>query len=607
MQTYQTRAEVPIKYTWDLESIFAQAADWEDEFQTIQASLPGLEDLKGTLAESGQALLTVLRKKDEIAQRLERLYIYASLRKDEDTTNGTYQSMADRATRLYVQASTITSYIEPEILALSQEVLDQFFNETPDLLPYKHLFNDLRRNRSHVRSAEAENILAASGEMSNAPNTIYSMLSNADLRFPSIQDENGASVVLTQSNYLAYIRSSNRRVRQEAFESFHSTFLAHRHTLAALLSAQVKAHLFYAQQRNYATCRESALARYNIPLSVYDALIAAVSECIPLFNRYLRLRKHMLEIDELHMYDFQVPVVKEITDVVSYPQACEMIVQALTPLGESYRDVVLKAFSQRWIDVYETPGKRGGAYSSGAYDTYPFLLINWQDNYKSMYTLAHELGHCVHSYFTRANQPYHYGNYSVFIAEVASTLNEGLLTEYLLKHVADRATRLAILNQSLENLRSKLFRQSLSSEFEQQIHRRVEAGGGLTADVLEALYGDLNKKYYGTEACIDELIRIEWASIPHFYYDFYVYQYATGISAASALVQQILQEGQPAVKRYLSFLSAGSSDYSIELLKQAGVDMTTPLPVHQTLQMFESHLSQMEELYYSRIANVDNI
>jgi oligoendopeptidase F len=395
---------------------------------------------------------------------------------------------------------------------------------------------------------------------------------------------------------MVFIRSTDRRVRKDAFEALHSTFLKQRNTIAATLSAQIKGDIFYTRQRGYGSCRERALAQYNIPVSVYDMLVETVSEHIPLLNRYMRLRRRMLQLDELHMYDLYVPIVKETSDEISYPQAADTVVAALAPLGENYISHLKEAFTQRWIDVYETPGKRGGAYSGGAYSTRPFVLLNFQNRRESMYTLAHELGHSMHSFFTRSNQPYQYGDYTIFVAEVASTLNEGLLTQYLLKTNTDPAVLLPVLNHSLEGFRGTLFRQTMFAEFEQQIHSRAEQGEPLTADTLSKMYHTLNEKYYGAEVTIDDLIDIEWARIPHFYYNFYVYQYATGISAASALVQQILQEGKPAVNRYLKFLSSGSSDYSIELLKKAGVDMTTPQPVRQAFQLFESHLEQMERL-----------
>ena len=596
MQTLTKRSDIPKEYTWDLESIFPTNEDWENGFKSLQQRLPELETLKGTLAQSGQALLAVLQKRDELFEKLETLFVYASMRKDEDTTNSLYQGMYDRAMQLVVRASTVASYIEPEILAIPQDTLNRFVRETTELGLYGQQLHDLNRKRPHVRSAEVEAVLAAAGEIADAPDSIFSMIDNADLKLPLIKNEEGEDAQLTKGNYLVYIRSSDRRVRKEAFEGLHSTFLKQRNTVAVTLSAQIKGSTFFTRQRSYGSSRERALARYNIPVSVYDNLVETVGEHIYLLNRYMRLRKRLLQLDELHMYDLYVPIVKETADEVSYEQASDTVVDALAPMGENYTDILKRAFKERWIDVYETPGKRGGAYSGGGYATRPFVLLNFQNKRDSMYTLAHELGHSMHSYFSRTYQPFQYGDYTIFVAEVASTLNEGLLTEYLLKTTKDPTVRLAILNHSLEDLRGTLFRQTMFAEFEQQIYSRAEQGEPLTADTLSAMYRALNEKYYGGEAVIDELIDIEWARIPHFYYNFYVYQYATGISAASALVQQILREGKPAVDRYLKFLSSGSSDYSIELLKKAGVDMTSPEPVRQALQLFDTHLKQMEDL-----------
>ncbi len=596
VQTLKKREDIPSEFTWNLESIFSTNETWELHFQSLQQQLPELEALKATMAQNGAALLAVLQKRDQLFEQIERLYVYTSMRRDEDTTNSLYQGMADRAMQLYVRSSTIASYIEPEILALSPETLDQYTRETAGLALYTQQLHDLNRKRPHIRSVEVEAVLASAGDITSAPDDIFSMIDNADLQLPTIVSDSGETVQLTKGNYLSFIRNKDRRVRKAAFESIHETFLKQRNTIAATLSAQVKTDIFYTRQRNYATCRERSLARNNIPVSVYDNLITTVSEHIPILNRYMRLRKRMLQLDELHMYDLYVPIVEDIKEEISYQQGCEMVATALAPLGEHYISTLKQGFRQRWIDVYETPGKRGGAYSGGAFGTQPFILLNYQSDRDSVYTLAHELGHSMHSFYTRTNQPYPYGDYTIFVAEVASTLNEGLLTHYLLHNTQDAATRLAILNHALEDIRGTLFRQTMFAEFEQQIHQQAEQGEPLTTDTLSSIYKQLNEKYYGGETVIDDLIGIEWARIPHFYYNFYVYQYATGISAASALVQQILHEGQPAVERYAKFLSSGSSDYSIELLKKAGVDMTSPEPIRQTCQLFDSYLTQMEHL-----------
>ena len=596
MQTLTKRSDIAKEYTWDLESIYPTNDDWENSFKKLEQGLPELEALKGTLAQSGQALLMVLQTRDVLFEELETLYVYASMRRDEDTTNSVYLGMFDRAMQLLVRASTAISYVEPEILALPQVTLDTFVQETSGLSLYRQQLDDINRNRPHVRTAEVEAVLAAAGEISEVPDSVFSMIDNADLKLPQIQNEKGEEVQLTKGNYLVYIRNTGRRVRTDAFEGMHGTFLKQRNTIAATLAGQVKGNIFFTRQRGFGSSRERALARNNIPVSVYDNLVETVSEHIHLLNRYMKLRKRLLQLDELHMYDLYVPIVKETADEISYTEACDTVVTALAPLGENYTSILQQAFKERWIDVYETPGKRGGAYSGGGYKTRPFILLNFQNKRDSMYTLAHELGHSMHSYFSRSHQPFQYGDYTIFVAEVASTLNEGLLTEYLLKTTDDPTVRLAILNHSLEDLRGTLFRQTMFAEYEQQIHSQAEQGQPLTADSLSTMYRAINEKFYGGEAVIDELIDIEWARIPHFYYNFYVYQYATGISAACALVQQILHEGQPAVHRYLKFLSSGSSDYSIELLKKAGVDMTSPEPVRQALQLFDSHLTQMEEL-----------
>jgi len=391
LQTLTKRSDIAKEFTWDLESIYPNNDAWENSFKKIEQRLPELEALKGTLAQSGQALLKVLQTRDELFEELETLFVYASMRKDENTTNSVYQGMFDRAMQLFVRASTAISYIEPEILALPQATLDTFVKETPGLGLYRQQLDDMNRNRPHVRSAEVEAVLAAAGEISEVPDSIFSMIDNADLKLPQMQNEKGEEVQLTKGNYLAYIRSTDRRVRKEAFEGMHETFLKQRNTIAATLGGQVKGNIFYARQRGFGSSRERALARYNIPVSVYDNLVETVSEHIPLLNRYMKLRKRVLQLDELHMYDLYVPIVKETADEISYAEASETVIAALAPLGENYTSILQQAFKDRWIDVYETPGKRGGAYSGGGYKTRPFILLNYQNKRDSMYTLAHEL------------------------------------------------------------------------------------------------------------------------------------------------------------------------------------------------------------------------
>ncbi|MGB8345596.1 MAG: M3 family oligoendopeptidase, partial [Ktedonobacteraceae bacterium] len=437
MQTIKSRSDIRLEYTWNLESIYATNNDWESDFRRLQQRVPALEALQGTLDQSGQSLWLVLQTHDELFELLERLFVYASMRKDEDTTNSHYQGLADRVGQLYVRLLTAASFIEPEILALPQDTIDRFFQEAPELSLYRQQLHDLNRKRGHVLSAEIEAVLAAAGEMAESPGSIFTMIDNADLKLPVIVNENGEAVELTKGNYQIFIRSNNRTVRKAAFEAMHGTFLKQRNTIAATFAAQVKTDIFYARQHRYHSPREMALANYNIPVSVYDMLVESVHESLPLLNRYLKLRKRILQLDDLHMYDLYVPIVEEASEDVSYDEARTIVAEALAPLGTEYVTTLRNGLARRWIDVYETPGKRGGAYSGGAYKTQPFILLNFQNNRESMFTLAHELGHSMHSFFTRSHQPYQYGEYTIFVAEVASTLNEALLTEYLLRTTTD--------------------------------------------------------------------------------------------------------------------------------------------------------------------------
>ncbi|GHO82604.1 oligoendopeptidase F [Dictyobacter formicarum] len=591
------RSEVSREYTWDLESIFSYDEDWERNFQALEKHIPEFEVLNRMLTQSGQTLFAVLRTRDELFAEVERLLVYASMRRDEDNTRRQYHRMVDRSMQLYARIVTIASSIEPEILALPQTTVNHFLVETPGLQIYAHQLHDVNRRRLHVRSSEVEAVLVELGKTTDASETIFTIMSTSDLHLPTITDEAGRQVLLTKGNYQLYRQSADSRIRQQAFEKMHGAFHNHRHAMAAVLSSKVKSNIFYARQRGYDSCCQHALARYNIPLCVYDNMIDIVNEHIPLLNRYMKLRKRLLELDTLHMYDLYVPIMTPLhQQKISYQQACDTILEALAPLGEHYVSNLESAIKGRWIDVYETAGKSSGAYSSVAYRSHPFVFLNFQNDYDSMYTLAHELGHALHAFYSCAHQPYVYSAPTTFLAEVASTLNECLLTEHLFKTTSDPTKRLAILNHSLERFRGILFRQAMFAEFERQIHRHAEQDGRLTADILCSLYHTLNEKYYGAEVIVDELIDIEWARIPHFYRTFYVYQYATGFSAASALVQQLLRDGKPAATRYIELLCSGSSDYSIDLLKKAGVDITLHETVRRALALCEAHLSQLEQL-----------
>jgi oligoendopeptidase F len=595
--TLPKRSDVPREHTWDLESIYPTDADWERDFAHVTALLPEITQFQGRLGENSSVLLAALRARDAAAEVLSRLYVYAEMRQHEDSANSTYQALADRATTLANEFAAAAAYMTPELLAIPEDRLAAFLATEPDLALYRQAIDEILRERPHVLSAEMEALLAQAGEMGDAPQRIFGMLNDADLKFPLVHDERGQQVQLTQGSYVPrFLENRDRQVRREAFEAMLSTYRGYRNTLAASLAGQVKRNLFYARARRYQSALEAALFPHNIPVGVYDALVSTVNQNLPVLHRYLDLRKRVLGLDALHMYDLYVPMVAEVEYKVPFAQAQETVVRALAPLGEAYVSALRQGYSERWVDVYENAGKHSGAYSSGSYGTHPFILLNYQDSLDNMFTLAHELGHSMHSYFTWRTQPYVYGQYTIFVAEVASTLNEALLTSYLLQTTQDRALRLYIINHYLESFRTTLYRQTLFAEFERAIHARAEAGEALTPELLTTVYKGLNDKYYGPSVTVDELIGVEWARIPHFYYNFYVYQYATGISASAALAAQIIAEGQPAVQRYLRFLSSGSSDYSINLLRAAGVDMSSPVPVQQALDTFGRYLGEMERL-----------
>jgi oligoendopeptidase F len=591
------RSEVATQDTWNLETIFETIPDWEASFKRVTEMLPDLAAFQGKLNESGETLLAAFTSRDSILQLLGKLYSYAHMRLDEDTTNSTYQALNDRVSTLYNEMSTIGAYMTPEVLAIPEKRVEEFLREVPGLQIYRHVLDEINRQRAHVLDAEQEALLALSGEATDAASRAYEMLNYADMKLPMVHDESGAEVPLTQGNYVAkFLENQNREVRREAFAAMLGAYQNYSNTLAATLSGQVKRDIFYARSRHYASALEAALDPNNIPVSVYDSLVTTVGENLSTLHRYLALRKRLLSLNELHMYDLYVPMVGEVEYRVTFAEAAERVAHAMQPLGDDYVQVLRQSFGQRWVDVYENEGKRSGAYSSGAYGTMPFILLNYQESMDSMFTLAHELGHSMHSYNTWKNQPYVYGNYTLFVAEVASTLNEALLTHYLLQNATDRNLKMYIINHALETFRTTLYRQTLFAEFERDIHARVEAGEALTAEALSRSYKALNDKYYGAEVEVDDLISIEWARIPHFYYNFYVYQYATGISASAALAHQILTEGEPAVKRYQRFLASGSSDYSINLLAEAGVDLSTPVPIQQALDTFARYLGDLESL-----------
>ncbi|HEU0168265.1 MAG TPA: oligoendopeptidase F [Chloroflexota bacterium] len=591
-----TRSEIALEFTWDLESIYPRAEAWEADFRALEARLPELSAFEGRLGTSATELAAGLKLQDELGVTLGKLYSYSHMKRDEDTTQSSAQGMHDRMVGLYARFSAAGAFFTPEIVALEPSTVERWLSQEPQLAVYRFLLESTLRQRGHTRSAEVEGLLAQSMEVGQGASTVYDMLTDADLKFPRIKDGEGNDVELTHGRYIPFQQSPDRRVRKDSFEALYTTYAAYKNTVAAAYSTSVKGDIFYARAHNYESAQQAALDGENIPLTVYSNLVERVESRLDLMQRYLRLRKRVLELDDLHMYDVYADLIPSAKKEIPFPRARQDVLAAVSVLGDDYQHDVAHGFSSRWVDVYETPGKASGAYSSGSYGTHPFILMNFQDNLDGVYTLAHELGHSMHSFYTRATQPPVYSDYSLFVAEVASITNEALLTNYLLQQDMDVDTRKALLNNELEKYRGTLFRQTMFAHFEAETHRLAEAGEALTSDMLNKLYYDLVARYFAPETVVDELIAYEWSRIPHFYRAFYVYQYATGIAAATALAKRMLEEGEPAVRRYRAFLAAGGSDYPINLLRSAGVDMTSPAPVQAALDHFGRLLDELEEL-----------
>lgn len=587
------RQEISEEYKWDLSSLYSSDQAWEDDFNAVPEIIKALENMEGQILSSSESLLALIEKSLKLGRVIRRLYTYAKMKSDEDTRDSTYQSLNSRAETLSVQGSEAGSYIVPELLAGEEGLVQSYIEENDQLKEYAHYLGEILRFKPHTLTAPEEKILAQAGEVMSTPHNVFNMLSNADLKFPSVHNEKGEEVSLSHGSFIPLMKSDNRAVRKEAFEAYYSVYAGHKNTFATLIDAEVKKNVFQSKAKKYNSARDAALFGNSIPTDVYDRLIDAVHEALPSFYKYMKLRKHLLEVDELHMYDVYPSIIKDVKMKIPYKEATEKVLSSLSILGEDYLETVNAAYRDSWIDVYENEGKRSGAYSFGTYDSKPYILLNYQDTLDDMFTLTHEMGHSMHSHYTRKHQPYIYGNYSIFVAEVASTTNEALLNDYLLKTIEDKKEKLYILNHYLEQFRGTIFRQTMFAEFEREIHKIVEEGGALTADKLSQVYGDLNALYYGADVMQDEEIKLEWARIPHFYYDFYVFQYATGFSAAIALSNKMLKEGKDAVEAYKNFLKSGSSNYPIEVLKLAGVDMTTEKPVRDALKVFSALVDEM--------------
>ena len=595
MSTVPERSEISEEYTWDLESIYESDDAWEEAFSEAEDMVEALRSYEDSVTDDGETLLEVLELRDSTMRRVSMVAAYARMRSHEDTRDQDYQALAARAGSLASEASSAVSYLEPAIQDLDREELDAMIESTDGLEEYGHYLDDVIRMKPHTRSAEVEEVLSELGEVLGAPSDIYNMLLDADLTFPTVEKPDGSEVEISQGNFTKLLKHQDREFRRTVHESFFEELSDVRNTVGTSLKNQVKKDVKSAKIRNYDTAREAALDGPNIPVEVYDNLVDTVDDNLDKLHHHVDLKRRALDVDELEMWDLYMPLADGETPDVEYEQAKEWVVDAMAPLGEDYQDRVAEGLEARWVDVYENRGKRSGAYSGGTYDTQPFILMNYQDDIASMFTLAHELGHSLHSQLTSENQPYVYSGYEIFVAEVASTVNESLLTQHLLDVVEDEHLRRHVLNEYLERFRSTLYRQTMFADFEQRIHAAEERGEALTPDRFDEIYGERKAAYYAN-ANVDEYIEREWMRIPHFYYNFYVFQYSTGISAAVALSQDILEEGEPAAERYLDFLKRGSREYPLELLRGAGVDMASPEPVQRALDVYDHYLDEMESL-----------
>lgn len=589
------RNEINEKDTWDLSTIFETDEKWEEELALLTEETKQAASLEGHLLDSAESLLNITERYLDLSRRLEKLYVYAHMKNDQDTRVAIYQEYYAKAMTLYSQLDQAFSFYEPEFMAITEEQYQNFLAEEPKLQPYKHFFDKLLQNKDHVLSQREEELLAGAGEIFGAASETFAILDNADIVFPFVKDEDGNEVQLSHGVYMRLVESKNREVRRGAYEALYSTYEQYQHTYAKTLQTNVKVQNYRAKVRNYKSAREAALAANFVPESVYDNLVSAVRKHLPLLHRYLALRSKILGIPDLKMYDVYTPL-SSVEYSFTYEEALKKAEEALAVLGEDYLSRVKRAFSERWIDVYENQGKRSGAYSGGSYDTNAFMLLNWQDNLDNLFTLVHETGHSMHSSYTRETQPYVYGDYSIFLAEIASTTNENILTEKLLEEVQDDATRFAILNNFLDGFRGTVFRQTQFAEFEHAIHQADQNGEVLTSEFLNNLYADLNQEYYGLSKEDNPQIQYEWARIPHFYYNYYVYQYSTGFAAASALAEKIVHGSQEDRDRYIKYLKAGKSDYPLNIMRKAGVDMEKEDYLNDAFAVFERRLDEFEAL-----------
>lgn len=590
------RSEIAREDIWNLEDIYISDDAWNLDYKKTEEMLSGFTEFKGRLGESAGILLAGINYYSKIKQLGEKLYVYSNQKLHQDTKNTMYQNLSGKAQNLIVKIDEASAFLVPEILEIPDDTLEKYKKSETGLGEYSQLLDNIARQKNHTLSAEMEALLSKVGEISEGPSDIFSMFNNADVKFPAIRNEDGESIEITHGRFIDLLQSKDRRVREEAFKAYYHEYKKFENTLAATYNANVKANVFYAKVRKHNSAREAALHGSNIPLAVYDNLIKAVHENLPLMHRYVSIRKKVLGVEKLHMYDLYTPLVGDMDKNITFSEAKEMVKKGLEPLGESYRKTLEEGYNNGWIDVYENQGKRSGAYSWGPYGVHPYVLLNYTNNLKNVFTLAHEMGHALHSYYSDANQNFLNGGYKIFVAEVASTCNESLLIHHLLDKASDKKEKTYLINYFMEQFRGTVFRQTMFAEFEMITHGLVEKGETLSADTLSKIYYDLNVKYYGEDIIVDSEISMEWARIPHFYNAFYVYQYATGFSAAMAISKKILEGNKEVLDGYFKFLSSGGSMYPIELLKLCGVDMTKENAVNDALKLFGDLVTQYEDL-----------
>ena len=590
------RSEVDVELTWKLEDIFASESEWEKALSEAMSLADEIAGFTGMVGESADTLYKVLDTYEKCCLKIHLVYGYAFKMRDVDTTSTYAQTLYSKVMSADVEVSEKIAFMEPEIIAVDEETMNQFYTEKPELNKYKIFITEVRRGKEHSLSPELEKLLAGANELADLPYEVFATLDNADLKFPEITNEKGEKIQITNGRFVPLEESKDRRVRKEVFEKYYETYGNFKNTSASLYAGQVKQLMFYARARKYSSTLEAAVDGNNVSPEVYKNLVEAVNDNLDKMHRYVRLRKKLLELDELHMYDIYVPIVKDYDAKYTIEEAKELVLKAVEPLGTNYVNLIRKAFAERWIDVVENEGKRNGAYSSGVYGVHPFVLLNFNGTLDNVFTLAHEMGHAMHSYFSNEAQNFLDSRYRIFVAEVASTTNEVLLMEYMLKNAKDDKERAYLLNHYMDSFKGTVFRQTMFAEFEKTSNEMAEAGEPLTHENLTELYLNLNKKYYGEAMISDDLIGYEWMRIPHFYYNFYVYQYATGFSAAVAIANRVLKEGETAVNDYMKFLQSGCTKDPVSLLRIAGVDMATKEPINSALKVFERVIEEMEEL-----------